>query len=245
MPMPCGWRWKRRGPRRRRATTCPLLLFWPPTSVVKFLRPPHSAQGGKAMRKCVPVWQLLSGRRYQVMTAVALFDAGRTSAHPAGADTGFLPPPGRRHDRQLPRKPRRHWQGGRLCHSVGRAEIFVKEISGSYSNVVGLPLALTVLLLKGCGLSCSMISRCHGLSLYMFGALPVSAEILIIGVGRNPHRLSLPWGGLEELRASESAPSAAKKVPAIATVTSARCRSGAAVQRRIAKHAGGLRRYRA
>ncbi|MGZ5922606.1 MAG: Maf family protein, partial [Rhizomicrobium sp.] len=33
----------------------------------------------------------------------------------------------------------------------GRAEIFVKEISGSYSNVVGLPLALTVLLLKGCG----------------------------------------------------------------------------------------------
>ena len=31
----------------------------------------------------------------------------------------------------------------------GRAEIFVKEISGSYSNVVGLPLALTVLLLQG------------------------------------------------------------------------------------------------
>ena len=33
----------------------------------------------------------------------------------------------------------------------GRAEIFVKEISGSYSNVVGLPLALTVTLLQGCG----------------------------------------------------------------------------------------------
>jgi septum formation protein len=33
----------------------------------------------------------------------------------------------------------------------GRAEMLVKEISGSYSNVVGLPLALTVRLLKGCG----------------------------------------------------------------------------------------------
>ena len=33
----------------------------------------------------------------------------------------------------------------------GRAEIFVKEITGSYSNVVGLPLAETVALLQGCG----------------------------------------------------------------------------------------------
>jgi septum formation protein len=33
----------------------------------------------------------------------------------------------------------------------GRAETFVKEIGGSYSNVVGLPLALTVALLAGCG----------------------------------------------------------------------------------------------
>jgi len=33
----------------------------------------------------------------------------------------------------------------------GRAEIFVKEISGSYSNVVGLPLSLTVQMLQGCG----------------------------------------------------------------------------------------------
>ena len=33
----------------------------------------------------------------------------------------------------------------------GRAESLIKEISGSYSNVVGLPLALTVGLLEGCG----------------------------------------------------------------------------------------------
>ena len=33
----------------------------------------------------------------------------------------------------------------------GRAEAFVKELSGSYSNVVGLPLSLTVTLLRGAG----------------------------------------------------------------------------------------------
>jgi len=33
----------------------------------------------------------------------------------------------------------------------GRAEMLIKEISGSWSNVVGLPLAMTVSLLKGAG----------------------------------------------------------------------------------------------
>ena len=33
----------------------------------------------------------------------------------------------------------------------GRAEVFVRHINGSYSNVVGLPLAETVALLRGCG----------------------------------------------------------------------------------------------
>jgi septum formation protein len=33
----------------------------------------------------------------------------------------------------------------------GRAELFVKEIAGAYSNVVGLPLALTAGLLEGMG----------------------------------------------------------------------------------------------
>lgn len=36
----------------------------------------------------------------------------------------------------------------------GRAETFVKHLSGSYSNVVGLPLAETVSLLRGCGYPC-------------------------------------------------------------------------------------------
>ena len=33
----------------------------------------------------------------------------------------------------------------------GRAEAFVRQINGSYSNVVGLPLLVTVGLLNGCG----------------------------------------------------------------------------------------------
>ena len=36
----------------------------------------------------------------------------------------------------------------------GRAEMFVKRLNGSYSNVVGLPLAETVTLLRGCGYGC-------------------------------------------------------------------------------------------
>jgi septum formation protein len=36
----------------------------------------------------------------------------------------------------------------------GRAEIFVRRLSGSYSNVVGLPLRETVTLLRASGYSC-------------------------------------------------------------------------------------------
>lgn len=36
----------------------------------------------------------------------------------------------------------------------GRAEIFVKRLNGSWSNVVGLPLAETVALLRGSGYPC-------------------------------------------------------------------------------------------
>ena len=36
----------------------------------------------------------------------------------------------------------------------GRAEIFVRRLNGSYSNVVGLPLRETVTLLRASGYSC-------------------------------------------------------------------------------------------
>ena len=57
------------------------------------LRPPHPAQGGddEEVRACLA---LLSGRRHQVMTAVALLTPDGQLAHPAGADPGFVPAPG-------------------------------------------------------------------------------------------------------------------------------------------------------
>jgi septum formation protein len=93
---------------------------------------------------------LLSGRRHQVMTAVALLTPeGQLRTRLALTRVSF-----RRLDEvtvagYLESREGVGKAGGYAIQ--GRAEIFVKEISGSYSNVVGLPLALTVTLLQGCG----------------------------------------------------------------------------------------------
>ncbi len=92
----------------------------------------------------------LSGRRHQVITAVAL-----------------VTPDGKLRTRvSLTRVSLRRLTDAEIADYVqtregvgkaggyaiqGRAEMLVKEISGSYSNVVGLPLSLTVTLLGGCG----------------------------------------------------------------------------------------------
>jgi len=93
---------------------------------------------------------LLSGRRHQVMTAVALLAPdGRLRTRMALTRVLF---------RRLTELEIAAYVEGREGigkaggYAIqGRAEIFVKEISGSYSNVVGLPLSLTVQLLQGCG----------------------------------------------------------------------------------------------
>ena len=44
------------------------------------------------------------------------------------------------------------WRGKAGGYAIqGRAEAFVTAINGSYSNVVGLPLAVTIDLLRGLG----------------------------------------------------------------------------------------------
>jgi len=93
---------------------------------------------------------LLSGRRHQVMTAVALLAPdGRLRTRLALTRVSF---------RRLTEPEIAAYVEGREGigkaggYAIqGRAEVFVKDISGSYSNVVGLPLSLTVLLLQGCG----------------------------------------------------------------------------------------------
>ena len=105
------------------------------------------AESDDQVRQCL---RLLSGRRHQVMTAVALITPGgvcRTKV--ALTRVSFL----RLEDSAIKDYvDSREGLGKAGGYAIqGRAEIFVKEINGSYSNVVGLPLALTVALLKGAG----------------------------------------------------------------------------------------------
>jgi septum formation protein len=107
---------------------------------------PKAADDGE-VRACL---KLLSGRRHQVITAVALISPdGRLRQRVAATRVSVL---------QLSEAAIADYvasgegvgkAGGYAIQ--GRAEMLIKEISGSWSNVVGLPLALTVSLLKGAG----------------------------------------------------------------------------------------------
>ena len=95
---------------------------------------------------------LLSGRRHQVLTAVALLTPGgalRTRVALTRVSMLRLTPA--QIDAYVEGREGIGKAGGYAIQ--GRAEMFVKEIGGSYSNVVGLPLALTVALLNGNGWS--------------------------------------------------------------------------------------------
>jgi septum formation protein len=93
---------------------------------------------------------LLSGRRHQVITAVALISPdGRLRQRVAQTRVSVL----RLSDAQIADYVEsREGVGKAGGYAIqGRAEMLIKEISGAWSNVVGLPLALTVSLLKGAG----------------------------------------------------------------------------------------------
>jgi septum formation protein len=105
------------------------------------------AEDDAQVRDCL---KLLSGRRHQVMTAVALISPdGRLRTRLALTRVSVL----RLTDEQVNQYVEsREGVGKAGGYAIqGRAEAFVKEISGSYSNVVGLPLALAVALLGGAG----------------------------------------------------------------------------------------------
>ena len=99
------------------------------------------------VRRCLA---LLSGRRHQVITAVALIaPGGRVVTKAALTRVSFR--------RLSAAEIESYVAGGEGLGKAGgyaiqgRAETFVKEIAGAYSTVVGLPLALTVGLLEGMG----------------------------------------------------------------------------------------------
>jgi septum formation protein len=105
------------------------------------------AENADQVRACLA---LLSGRRHQVITAVALVAPdGRLRTRIVTTRVSFLRLSQGDIDSYVECREGLGKAGGYAIQ--GRAEIFVKAISGSYSNVVGLPLAETVRLLAGAG----------------------------------------------------------------------------------------------
>ena len=105
------------------------------------------AENESQVRRCLA---LLSGRRHQVITAVALIDPqGKLRTRVAVTRVSLI----RLSDSQIADYVEsREGEGKAGGYAIqGRAEGFVKEISGSYSSVVGLPLSLTLGLLTGAG----------------------------------------------------------------------------------------------
>ena len=100
-----------------------------------------------AVRACLT---LLSGRRHQVVTAVALVTPdGKLRLRVAQTRVSLLKLSQAQIQIYVESREGVGKAGGYAIQ--GRAEALIKEISGSYSNVVGLPLALTVGLLQGSG----------------------------------------------------------------------------------------------
>jgi septum formation protein len=108
------------------------------------------AADADAVRACL---KLLCGRQHQVITAIAVVSPDqKIRTRIATTRVAF---------RRLTEGEialyieSREGEGKAGGYAIqGRAETFVRRINGSYSNVVGLPLTETVLLLRGCGYGC-------------------------------------------------------------------------------------------
>ncbi|TCZ65892.1 Maf family protein [Roseicella aquatilis] len=98
-------------------------------------------------RRCL---ELLSGRRHHVYTGVVLLTPeGRRSARLVDTVVAFQ----RLTEAQIAAYlASGEWQGKAGGYAIqGRAEMFVRFLSGSHSNVIGLPLFETAQLLRGVG----------------------------------------------------------------------------------------------
>ena len=97
-------------------------------------------------RRCLG---LLSGRRHRVITAIVLRHPGGASARTVESVVGFSRLTDRQTDALIEAGD---WRGKAGGYAVqGHAAAFVRFLSGSYSNVVGLPLFETAQLLRGHG----------------------------------------------------------------------------------------------
>ena len=94
--------------------------------------------------------KLLSGRRHRVMTGVVVLGPdGRRAERLVQSVVGFARLTDRQIDAYLASG---EWRGKAGGYAIqGRAAAFIRFLSGSYSNVVGLPLFETTQLLRGLG----------------------------------------------------------------------------------------------
>ena len=110
---------------------------------------PKAASPGEVER-CL---KRLSGRRHQVLTALALAAPGaplRTRIVTTRVAFKVLTP-----EEIAAYVASGEGEGKAGGYAIqGRAEAFVRFINGSYSNVVGLPLYETLALFNGCGYPC-------------------------------------------------------------------------------------------
>ena len=96
--------------------------------------------------------QLLSGRSHRVLSALAIVFGSRCEWAIAATEVTFR--------RLSSVEIERYWATGEPCDKAGAygiqglGAVFVESISGSYSNVVGLPLETTVPLLKIFDVAC-------------------------------------------------------------------------------------------
>ncbi len=93
---------------------------------------------------------LLSGRRHIVFTAIAaLRGASKVRHRTVATRVSFRRLPREEIDRYVEGREGEGKAGGYAIQ--GRAETFVRQLNGSWSNVVGLPLLETLSLLQSCG----------------------------------------------------------------------------------------------
>ena len=104
------------------------------------------AEDDRTVATCL---RLLSGRRHTVMTAVAVIDAaGKLRTRICETKVAFR----RLDEREIAEYcTSREGLGKAGGYAIqGHAAVFVRFISGSYSNVVGLPLMETFQMLRAC-----------------------------------------------------------------------------------------------
>lgn len=101
---------------------------------------------------CLATLAALSGREHQVLTAVALASAQRIESRVVASRVRFRP--------LRAGEAEAYWATGEPCDKAGSygiqglAAVFVSQLEGSYSAVVGLPLCETAQLLGEFGIPC-------------------------------------------------------------------------------------------